>query len=171
MAQFDFCLRDDLNTKAPRVMAVLRPLKVVIDNYPEDKEEILDASYWPHDIPKTGSRQVPFTKEIYIEKEDFMENPPKDFFRLAPQREVRLRYGYCITCTHVEKDNATGEILSIHCVYDPETRSGGSPIGRKVKGTIHWVTILGQLKRRSAFIIICLPKLAVRKLTPIPWKY
>lgn len=140
MAQFDFCLRDDLNTKAPRVMAVLRPLKVVIDNYPEDKEEILDASYWPHDIPKTGSRQVPFTKEIYIEKEDFMENPPKDFFRLAPQREVRLRYGYCITCTHVEKDNATGEILSIHCVYDPETRSGGSPIGRKVKGTIHWVT-------------------------------
>lgn len=140
MAQFDFCLREDLNTKAPRVMAVLRPLKVIIDNYPEDSEEILDASYWPHDIPKTGSRQVPFTKELYIEREDFMESPPKDFFRLAPHREVRLRYGYCITCTHVEKDPTTGEILVVHCTYDPETRSGGAPIGRKVKGTIHWVS-------------------------------
>lgn len=140
MAQFDFCLRDDLNAKAPRVMAVLRPLKVVIDNYPEDAEEILDASYWPHDIPKTGSRQVPFTKELYIEREDFMETPPKDFFRLAPHREVRLRYGYCITCTHVEKDHTTGEILVVHCTYDPETRSGGAPMGRKVKGTIHWVS-------------------------------
>jgi len=140
ISQFDFCLRDDLNTKAPRVMAVLRPLKVVIDNYPEKEEELLEASYWPHDIPKTGSRQVLFTKELYIEKEDFMESPSKDFFRLAPHREVRLRYGYCITCTHLEKDHITGEILAVHCTYDPETRSGGAPMGRKVKGTIHWVS-------------------------------
>ncbi len=140
MAQFEFCLRDDLNSKAPRVMAVLRPLKVIIDNYPEDQVEELDASYWPHDIPKTGSRMVPFTKELYIEKEDFLEHPPKDFFRLAPGREVRLRYGYCITCTHVEKNESTGEVMAVHCVYDPETKSGGSPMGRKVKGTIHWVS-------------------------------
>lgn len=137
MAQFDFCLRDDLNTKAPRVMAVLRPLKVIIDNF-EGVEE-LEGSYWPHDIPKTGSRKIYFTKEIYIEKDDFMENPPKDFFRLAPGKEVRLRYGYCITCTSVDKD-ANGDITAIHCTYDPETRSGASPTGRKVKGTIHWVS-------------------------------
>jgi glutaminyl-tRNA synthetase len=140
IGQFEFCLRDDLNTKAPRVMAVLRPLKVVIDNYPDNLVEELDASYWPHDIPKTGSRIVPFTKELYIEKDDFQENPPKDFFRLAPGKEVRLRYGYCITCTHVDKDPSTGEITAVHCTYDPETKSGGSPIGRKVKGTIHWVS-------------------------------
>lgn len=139
ISQFEFCLRDDLNAKAPRVMAVLRPLKVIIDNYPH-QEELLDASYWPHDIPKTGSRPVPFTREIYIERDDFMEDPPKDFFRLAPGREVRLRYAYCITCTHVDKDPATGEIRAVHCTYDPETKSGGAPIGRKVKGTIHWVS-------------------------------
>lgn len=149
MSQFEFCLRDDLNAKAPRVMAVLRPLKVIIDNYPEGQEEILDAPYWPHDIPKTGSRSVPFTRELYIEKDDFLENPPKDFFRLAPGREVRLRYGYCVTCTGVEKDQATGEIRAVHCTYDPETKSGGSPIGRKVKGTIHWVSsksLLGEVR-------------------------
>jgi len=140
MSQFEFCVRDDLNAKAPRVMAVLRPLKVIIDNYPEGQVESLDASYWPHDIPKTGSRIVPFSREIYIEKEDFQENPSKDFFRLAPGREVRLRYAYCITCTHIDKDPHTGEILAIHCTYDPETKSGGVPIGRKVKGTIHWVS-------------------------------
>lgn len=138
--QFEFCIRDDLNTRAPRVMAVLRPLKLIIDNYPKDKVELLDGSYWPHDIPKTGSRPIPFTRELYIEKEDFMENPPKDFFRLAPGREVRLRYGYCVTCTHVEKDKDTGEISAIHCTYDPETKSGTAPIGRKVKSTIHWVS-------------------------------
>ncbi len=143
MSQFDFCLRDDLNTKAPRVMAVLRPLKVVIDNFPEGKAEMLDASYWPHDIPKTGSRQIPFTKELYIEKDDFMEIPPKDFFRLAPGQEVRLRYGFCITCTHIDKDPKTGEITAVHCTYDPETKSGTAPIGRKVKGTIHWVSSVG----------------------------
>lgn len=140
MAQFEFCLRDDLNAKAPRVMAVLRPLRVVIDNYPEDRVEELEASYWPHDIPKTGSRMIPFTKELYIERDDFLENPPKDFFRLAPGREVRLRYGYCITCTRFDKDESTGEIIAVHCTYDPETKSGGAPIGRKVKGTIHWVS-------------------------------
>jgi glutaminyl-tRNA synthetase len=142
MAQFEFCVRDDLNTKAPRVMAVLRPLKVIIDNYPSGQVEMLEASYWPHDIPKTGSRQIPFTQELYIEKDDFQENPPKDFFRLAPGKEVRLRYGYCITCTHVDKDDK-GEIIAVHCTYDPETKSGNAPIGRKVKGTIHWVSFKG----------------------------
>lgn len=139
----EFCLRDDLNAKAPRVMAVLNPLKVIIDNYPEGMEEDLDADYWPHDIPKEGSRKVPFTRELFIEKDDFMENPTKDFYRLAPGREVRLRYGYCITCTGVEKDLKTGEIVALHCTYDPETRGGESPKGRKVKGTIHWVSSKG----------------------------
>ena len=139
ISQLDFCVRDDLNTKAPRVMAVLRPLKVIIDNYPNDQVEWLDASYWPHDIPKTGSRPIAFSRELYIEKEDFQENPSKDFFRLAPGCEVRLRYGYCITCTHIDKDAATGQVIAVHCTYDPETRSGSAPIGRKVKGTIHWV--------------------------------
>jgi glutaminyl-tRNA synthetase len=135
----EFCIRDDLNTKAPRVMAVLRPLKVIIDNYPENGVEEMDASYWPHDIPKEGTRKVPFCRELYIEQDDFMENPPKDFFRLGPGREVRLRYGYCITCTSVDKD-AAGNITAVHCTYDPETRSGDAPKGRKVKGTIHWVS-------------------------------
>ncbi len=139
MSQFEFCLRDDLNSKAPRVLAVLKPLRVVIDNWPQNQEELLDASYWPHDIPKTGSRKMPFTRELYIERDDFLENPPKEFFRLAPGREVRLRYGYCVTCTHVEKE-ANGEIIAVHCTYDPETRSGHAPNGRKVKGTIHWVS-------------------------------
>lgn len=140
MAQFEFCIRDDLNTEAPRVMAVLRPLKVIIDNYNE--REIFDAPYWPHDIPKTGSRPLPFTREIFIEQDDFLENPPKDFHRLAPGKEVRLRYGYCITCTHVDKDE-TGNVIAVHCTYDPETRSGNNPLGRKVKGTIHWVSTEG----------------------------
>ncbi len=143
MSQLEFCLRDDLNAKAPRVLAVLNPLKVIIDNWEENHVESLEGSYWPHDIPKTGSRIIPFTRELYIEKDDFLENPPKDFFRLAPGKEVRLRYGYCITCTHVEKDPISGEILAVHCSYDPETRSGSAPIGRKVKGTIHWVSSLG----------------------------
>jgi glutaminyl-tRNA synthetase len=140
ISQLDFCLRDDLNTKAPRVMAVLRPLKVIIDNYPADQVEWLDAPYWPHDIAKTGSRQIAFSRELFIETDDFLENPTKDFFRLAPGCEVRLRYAYCITCTHVEKDAQTGQVIAIHCTYDPETRSGSAPIGRKVKGTIHWVS-------------------------------
>lgn len=143
LSQFEFCLRDDLNTKARRVMAVLRPLKVVIDNFPEGKTEELEASYWPHDIPQTGSRKIFFTREMYIERDDFMEVPSKDFFRLAPGKEVRLRYGYCITCTHVDKDPKTGEVIAVHCTYDPETKSGAAPMGRKVKGTIHWVSSNG----------------------------
>lgn len=142
-AQFEFCLRDDLNAKAPRVMAVLKPLKVIIDNYPKDHTEVLEAPYWPHDIGKEGTRKVPFTKELYIESEDFMEQPPKDFYRLAPGQEVRLRYGYCIRCTHVDKDPTTHQIRAVHCTYDPETKSGASPVGRKVKGTIHWVSSEG----------------------------
>jgi glutaminyl-tRNA synthetase len=139
MSQLDFCLRDDLNTRAPRVMAVLQPLQVIIDNWPEGKTEKLEASYWPHDVPKTGSRLVLFSRKIFIEKTDFLENPPNGFFRLAPGREVRLRYGYCITCTHVEKD-AIGNITAVHCIYDPQTKGGNTPDGRKIKGTIHWVS-------------------------------
>jgi len=139
MAQLEFCIRDDLNHKAPRVLAVLKPLKVVITNYPENETEELDAAYWPHDVPKEGSRKLPFTREIYIEQSDFMLEPPKDYFRLAPGKEVRLRYAYCITCTDVIKD-ANGNVTEVHCTYDPETKSGNNPVGRKVKGTIHWVS-------------------------------
>lgn len=138
MAQLEFCIRDDLNQKAPRVMAVLKPLKVVIENYPDNDVLELDASYWPHDVPKEGTRKVPFTKELYIEQDDFMLDPPKDYFRLGPGKEVRLRYSYCVTCTDVVKD-ANGNVTEIRCTYDPETL-GNNPIGRKVKGTIHWVS-------------------------------
>lgn len=139
MAQLEFHIRDDLNQKAPRVMAVLKPLKVVIENWPEDKVEELDASYWPHDVPKEGSRKVPFTREVYIEQDDFMMEPPKDYFRLAPGKEVRLRYGYCITCTDLVKDN-NGNVVEVRCTYDPEVKPGENPVGRKIKGTIHWVS-------------------------------
>ncbi len=139
MAQLEYCIRDDLNMKARRVMAVLNPLKVILDNYPEDQIETLDAPYYPHDIPLEGSRSVPFAREIYIERDDFMVEPPKNFYRLAPGREVRLRYAYCIRCESVEQDE-NGEIIALHCSYDPETRSGTAPSGRKVKGTIHWVS-------------------------------
>ena len=125
--------------RVPRVLCVLRPLKVVLTNYPEDRAEELEASYYPHDVPKTGSRLVPFSRELYIERDDFMENPPKKFFRLAPGREVRLRYGYFITCTDVIK-SASGEIVELRCTYDPATRGGDAPDGRKVQGTIHWVS-------------------------------
>lgn len=138
MAQLEFHVRDDLNQKAPRVLAVLKPLKVVIENYPDDKVEELDASYWPHDVPKEGSRKVPFCKEIYIEQDDFMFDPPKDYYRLAPGREVRLRYSYCLTCKDVVKD-ANGNVTELRCTIDPETL-GKNPEGRKVKGTIHWVS-------------------------------
>ncbi len=139
MAQLEFHLRDDLNQKSPRVMAVLKPLKVVIENYPENDAEELDASYWPHDIPKEGSRKVPFCKEVYIEQDDFMLEPPKDYYRLAPGKEVRLRYAYCITCTDVVKD-ANGNVIEVRCKYDPEVKPGENPVGRKIKGTIHWVS-------------------------------
>ena len=138
IALLEHAIRDDLNARASRVLAVLRPLKVVIENYPEDQVEHLDAVNNPED-PDAGARQVPFSRELYIERDDFMEDPPKKFFRLAPGREVRLRYGYFITCTGVVKDEA-GEVVELRCTYDPETRGGQSPDGRKVKGTIHWVS-------------------------------
>ena len=139
IALLEYCVRQDLNQRAPRVMAVLNPLKVVIDNYPDDLVEDMEAINNPGD-DSTGTRQVPFSKELYIEQEDFSEDPPKKFYRLAPGREVRLRYAYFITCTGVEKDPETGEILALHCTYDPATRGGDAPDGRKVKATLHWVS-------------------------------
>jgi glutaminyl-tRNA synthetase len=139
MALLEYCVREDLNRQAPRVMAVLRPLKVVIDNYPEGQVEQLAAINNPED-PAAGTRQVPFSKVLYIEQDDFMENPPKEFFRLAPGREVRLRYAYFITCTGVEKDEKTGLPAVLHCTYDSATRGGDAPDGRKVKATLHWVS-------------------------------
>jgi glutaminyl-tRNA synthetase len=120
-------------------MAVLRPLRVVIDNYPEDQVEQLEAINNPEDAAM-GSRQVPFSRVLYIERDDFREDPPKGFFRLAPGREVRLRYAYFITCVGVVKDPHTGEVVELHCTYDPATRGGGSPDGRRVQGTLHWVS-------------------------------
>jgi len=137
-ALLEHCLREDLNKTSPRVMAVLHPLKVILDNYPEGPVEELDAVNNPED-PAAGTRKVPFSRELYIEREDFMEEPPKKFFRLAPGREVRLRYGYFITCTRVVKD-ANGEIVELHCTYDPATRGGDAPDGRKVKATLHWLS-------------------------------
>ena len=139
MALLENCVRDDLNEKALRVMAVLRPLRVVIDNYPEGQVEMFDCPYHPKNADR-GSRKVPFSRELLIEQEDFMEVPPKKFFRLAPGREVRLRYGYFIRCVAVVKDPATGKVIEVHCTYDPETRSGFAPDGRKVEATIHWVS-------------------------------
>jgi glutaminyl-tRNA synthetase len=138
IALLEHCIRQDLNRHSPRVMAVLRPLKVVIDNYPEDKVEQLDAINNPED-PGAGTRKVPFSRELYIERDDFMEDPPKKFFRLAPGREVRLRYAYFITCNEVVKESS-GEVTELHCTYDPATRGGDSPDGRKVKSTLHWVS-------------------------------
>jgi glutaminyl-tRNA synthetase len=138
IALLEHCLREDLNKTSPRVMAVLRPLKVIIDNYPEDKAEELEAINNPEDA-SAGTRKVPFSRELYIEREDFMEEPPKRFYRLAPGREVRLRYAYFVTCTDVVKDNS-GKIIELHCTYDPATRGGDAPDGRKVKSTLHWVS-------------------------------
>jgi glutaminyl-tRNA synthetase len=139
VALLENCVREDLNERAPRVMAVLRPLRVVIDNYPEGQVEEFDCPYHPQNAGM-GSRKVPFSRNLYIEKDDFMENPPKKFYRLAPGREVRLRYGYFIRCVDVVKDPKTREITEIHCTYDPETRSGFAPDGRKVDATIHWIS-------------------------------
>jgi glutaminyl-tRNA synthetase len=135
---FEYCAREYLNKTAPRVMGVLNPLKLVITNYSEDKVEMLAAVNNPED-ESAGTRDVPFSRELYIEREDFMEEPVRKFFRLAPGREVRLRYAYFVTCTDVVKDS-DGEIKEIHCTYDPETRGGDSPDGRKVKATLHWVS-------------------------------
>ncbi len=139
IALLEHCVREDLNKRANRVMAVLDPLKVVITNYPEGKTEELEAVNNPED-PDAGTRRIPFSKEIYIERDDFMEDPPKKFFRLSPGKEIRLKHAYYITCTDVIKDEKTGEILEIKCTYDPETRGGWSDDGRRVKGTSHWVS-------------------------------
>ena len=139
IGQLEYSIRDDLNRRAPRVMAVLNPVKVIIDNYPEGQVEMLDADNNPED-ENAGTREVPFTREIYIEREDFMEDPPRKFYRLAPGREVRLKHAYYITCNNVVKDENTGEIVEIHCTYDPETRGGWSDDGRRVQGTLHWVS-------------------------------
>jgi glutaminyl-tRNA synthetase len=138
VALLEHCLREDLNKTSSRVMAVLNPLKVVITNYPEGQTEQLDAINNPED-ESAGTRKVPFSKELYIEREDFMEQPPKKFFRLAPGREVRLRYAYFVTCTDCIKDE-NGNLTELHCTYDPDTRGGDAPDGRKVKSTLHWVS-------------------------------
>ena len=138
LAMLEHYVREDLNKRAPRVMAVLRPLKVVIDNYPENQVEEMEAINNPED-ESAGKRKVPFSKVLYIEQDDFRENPPKGYYRLSPGREVRLRYGYLVTCTSVVK-NDKGEVVEVHCSYDPATRGGNTPDGRKVKSTIHWVS-------------------------------
>ena len=132
-------VRDDLNNRARRVMAVLEPLKVIIDNYPEDQEEEFEVPYFPWDRENSPTRMVPFSREIYVERSDFMEEPPKKFYRLAPGAEVRLMNAYYITCTEMVKDEA-GEVVELHCTYDPESKGGMSPDGRKVRGTLHWVS-------------------------------
>lgn len=139
MSQLEYSIRTDLNQRAPRVMAVLNPVKVVIDNYPDGEVEWLEAENNPEDA-QAGTRQIPFSRELYIEREDFMEDPPRKFFRLAPGREVRLKHAYYVTCESVVKDPGTGEILEIHCTYDPGTRGGWSDDGRRVRGTLHWVS-------------------------------
>ncbi|HIC86504.1 MAG TPA: glutamine--tRNA ligase/YqeY domain fusion protein [Desulfobacterales bacterium] len=139
IALLEHCVREDLNKRAPRVMGVLRPLKVVIENYPKDQVEELDAINNPED-PSMGTRKVPFSRYLYIEQDDFMEDPPKKFYRLAPGREVRLRYAYFIKCVDVIKDPETGQIIELRCSYDPSTKGGNAPDGRKVKATLHWVS-------------------------------
>jgi glutaminyl-tRNA synthetase len=141
VALLEHCVRENLNLTVQRVMGVLRPLKVVLTNYPDGLIEELDAVNNPED-PATGTRKVPFSKVLYIDQNDFREDPPKKYYRLAPGREVRLRYGYFIRCVDVKKNPETGEILEVHCTYDPETRGGYAPDGRKVQGTIHWVSAL-----------------------------
>ncbi|MBW2449573.1 MAG: glutamine--tRNA ligase/YqeY domain fusion protein [Deltaproteobacteria bacterium] len=148
IALLEFSIREDLNKRAPRVMGVLEPLRVVIDNYPEDQVEELDALNNPEDL-SMGTRKIPFSRIIYIEQDDFMEDPPKKFFRLAPGREVRLRYAYFITCVDIVKDQETGQIIELHCTYDPATRGGSSPDGRKVKATLHWVSASHAIKAEA----------------------
>jgi glutaminyl-tRNA synthetase len=139
IALLEWAIRDHLNTTAPRVMGVLRPLKVVIENYPEDQMDEFDAPYLPDAPERMGSRKVPFSREIWVERTDFMEEPFRKFWRLAPGREVRLRWAYLVTCTGVVK-NDEGEVIEVRCTYDPESRGGSAPDGRKVRGTIHWVS-------------------------------
>ena len=139
IALLEHCLREELNKTAPRVMAVLRPLKVIIDNYPEGQVEELEAINNPED-ESAGTRILPFSREIYVERDDFMEDPPRKWFRLGPGREVRLKHAYFITCTDMVEDEETGEVIELHCTYDPESRGGASPDGRRVRGTLHWVS-------------------------------
>ena len=139
IGQLEYSIRNDLNLRAPRVMAVLNPVKVIIDNYPEGQVEMLEADNNPED-ENAGTREIPFSREIYIERDDFMEDPPRKFYRLAPGREVRLKHAYYITCDRVVKDEDSGEVIEIHCTYDPETRGGWSEDGRRVQGTLHWVS-------------------------------
>jgi len=139
LARLEHAIREDLNRRAPRAMAVLRPLHVVIENYPEDRSEELPAVNNPED-PSQGTRLVPFSRELYVERDDFLEDPPPKFHRLAPGREVRLRYAYLVTCTGVVKDPESGEVVELRCRYDPATRGGDAPDGRKVRGTLHWVS-------------------------------
>ena len=145
IALLEHCLREDLNRRATRVMGVLRPLRVVIDNYPEGQVEQMEAVNNPEDA-SMGTRQVPFGRALYIEQDDFREVPPKKYHRLAPGQEVRLRYAYLVRCTKVVKDPTTGEAVEVHCTYDPATRGGNTPDGRKVKGTIHWVSAAHALR-------------------------
>jgi len=144
VALLEFCLREDLNKRAIRLMSVLNPVKLIIDNFPDNVVEELDAVNNPEE-PSAGSRKVPFSKELFIEKEDFMENPSKKYFRLSPGQEVRLRYAYFVKCTHIIK-TPNGAIDEIHCTYDPASKGGNSPDGRKVKGTIHWVSAKQAIK-------------------------
>ncbi|MCI0437435.1 MAG: glutamine--tRNA ligase/YqeY domain fusion protein, partial [Gemmatimonadetes bacterium] len=139
IAKLEYAVRGDLNTRAPRVMCVVRPLRVVLTNWPADRVELLEAPYWPHDVPNQGSRAVPFSRTLVIERDDFAEAPPPGFHRLAPGAEVRLRYGYVIRCDDVVMDE-TGAVVELRCTYDPATRGGATPDGRRVKGTIHWVS-------------------------------
>lgn len=139
IALLEHCIREDLNTKAPRVMAVLKPLKIIIDNYPDGQVEEMTAENNPEN-PEMGSRTLPFSRVLYIEQDDFMENPPKKYFRLTPGAEVRLKHAYIIKCEHVIKDEQTGEIVEVHCTYDPDTKSGSGTVNRKVKGVLHWVS-------------------------------
>ena len=139
VALLEHCVREDLNRRAPRAMAVLKPLKVVLENYPEGQVELMEVVNNPED-PSAGTRQVPFSRELYIEHDDFRLDPPKKFFRLAPGREVRLRNAYLITCREAIADPATGEVVELRCTYDPATRGGDAPDGRKVKATLHWVS-------------------------------
>jgi glutaminyl-tRNA synthetase len=139
IALLEYCVRQELNLRAPRAMGVLRPLKVVIDNYPADLVEEMEAVNNPED-EQMGTRKLPFSREFYIEQDDFREEPPPKYFRLSPGREVRLRYAYFVTCTGVIKDPMTGAVIEVHCTYDPATRGGDAPDGRKVKSTLHWVS-------------------------------
>jgi len=158
VALLENCVRDDLNEKAPRVMAVMRPLRVVIDNYPADQMEEFDCPFHPKNLDM-GSRKVPFGRVLYIEQDDFMENPPKKFFRLSAGKEVRLRYGYFIKCVGCDKNPETGRVETVHCTYDPETRSGFAPDGRKVDATIHWVSAAHALPSEARLYdrLFCMP--------------